>query len=127
MEENAKPSMSFTDSLFAAVGMDDEEEEVKEEPPTETTLEEECTPSIEEESNTPTSEEESAPAFEEEIIKTEIPGVIGEIYKVLGSSSAFAVNIIFVREIVQLLVGNDIFAVIEVVFGTWPTIAQQQS
>ena len=89
MEENAKPSISFTDSLFAAVGMDDEEEEVKEEPPTETTLEEECTPSIEEESNTPTSEEESAPAFEEEIIKTEIPGVIGEIYKVLGSSSAF--------------------------------------
>ena len=89
MEENAKPSISFTDSLFAAVGMDDEEEEVKEEPPIETTLEEECTPSIEEESNTPTSEEESAPAFEEEIIKTEIPGVIGEIYKVLGSSSAF--------------------------------------
>ena len=89
MEENAKPSMSFTDSLFAALGMDDEEEEVKEESPTETTLEEECTPSIEEESNTPTSEEESAPAFEEEIIKTEIPGVIGEIYKVLGSSSAF--------------------------------------
>ena len=29
MEENAKPSMSFTDSLFAVLGMDDEEEEVK--------------------------------------------------------------------------------------------------
>ena len=76
--------MSFTDSLFAALGMDEEEddEEVKEEePPLETAVEEESSPAI---------EEESAPTLDEEIVrKAEIPGVIGEIYKILGSSSAF--------------------------------------
>ena len=86
-EEINKPSMSFTDSLFAALGMDDGEEE--EEPSVEIPLEEESTPVVEEESNTPTLEEESTPAIEEEIMKTEISGVIGEIYKILGSSSAF--------------------------------------
>ena len=84
MEENKKPSMSFTDSLFAALGMDEEEddEEVKEEEhPLETAVEEESSPAI---------EEESAPTLDEEIVrKAEIPGVIGEIYKILGSSSAF--------------------------------------
>ena len=83
-EENKKPSMSFTDSLFAALGMDEEEddEEVKEEEhPLETAVEEESSPAI---------EEESAPTLDEEIVrKAEIPGVIGEIYKILGSSSAF--------------------------------------
>ena len=84
MEENKRPSMSFTDSLFAALGMDEEEddEEVKEEEhPLETAVEEESSPAI---------EEESAPTLDEEIVrKAEIPGVIGEIYKILGSSSAF--------------------------------------
>lgn len=84
MEENKRPSMSFTDSLFAALGMDEEEddEEVKEEEhPLETAVEEESSPAI---------EEESAPTLDEEIVrKTEISGVIGEIYKILGSSSAF--------------------------------------
>ncbi len=83
-EENKKPSMSFTDSLFAALGMDEEEddEEVKEEEHSlETAVEEESSPAI---------EEESAPTLDEEIVrKAEIPGVIGEIYKILGSSSAF--------------------------------------
>ena len=84
MEENKRPSMSFTDSLFAALGMDEEEddEEVKEEEHSlETAVEEESSPAI---------EEESAPTLDEEIVrKAEIPGVIGEIYKILGSSSAF--------------------------------------
>lgn len=84
MEENNRPSMSFTDSLFAALGMDEEEddEEVKEEEHSlETAVEEESSPAI---------EEESAPTLDEEIVrKAEIPGVIGEIYKILGSSSAF--------------------------------------
>ena len=83
-EENKKPSMSFTDSLFAALGMDEEEddEEVKEEEHSlETAVEEESSPAI---------EKESAPTLDEEIVrKAEIPGVIGEIYKILGSSSAF--------------------------------------
>ena len=84
MEENKRPSMSFTDSLFAALGMDEEEddEEVKEEEHSlETAVEEESSPAI---------EKESAPTLDEEIVrKAEIPGVIGEIYKILGSSSAF--------------------------------------
>ena len=84
MEENKRPSMSFTDSLFAALGMDEEEddEEVKEEEHSlETAVEVESSPAI---------EEESAPTLDEEIVrKAEIPGVIGEIYKILGSSSAF--------------------------------------
>ena len=92
MEENKRPSMSFTDSLFAALGMDEEEddEEVKEEEHSlETAVEEESSPAIEEESS-PAIEEESAPTLDEEIVrKAEIPGVIGEIYKILGSSSAF--------------------------------------
>ena len=73
-EEKTKPSLSFADSLFAALEEDDEERE--EEPSVET-------PAIEE------TEEETAPLYEEETIKAEIPGIIGEIYTLLGPSSAF--------------------------------------
>ena len=116
--ENKKPPMSFTDNLFAALGMEDDEEdtpieEVAESTATESPIEEmeeetsgeeiktEDSPShqasIEETQDEPSGEEcvmEDSPMeelqMEEEPAPPEIPGVIGEIYKTLGSSSSFA-------------------------------------
>ena len=116
--ENKKPPMSFTDILFAALGMEDDEEdapveEVAESTATESPIEEmeeetsgeeiktEDSPSheasIEETQDEPSGEEcvmEDSPMeelqMEEEPAPPEIPGVIGEIYKTLGSSSSFA-------------------------------------
>ena len=116
--ENKKPPMSFTDNLFAALGMEDDEEdapveEVAESTATESPIEEmkeetsgeeikmEDSPShedpIEETQEEQEGEEcvmEDSPMeelqMEEEPAPPEIPGVIGEIYKTLGSSSSFA-------------------------------------
>ena len=116
--ENKKPPMSFTDNLFAALGMEDDEEdtpieEVAESTDLESSIEEmkeetsgeeiktEDSPSheasIEETQDEPSGEEcvmEDSPMeelqMEEEPAPPEIPGVIGEIYKTLGSSSSFA-------------------------------------
>ena len=116
--ENKKPPMSFTDNLFAALGMEDDEEdtpieEVAESTDLESSIEEmkeetsgeeiktEDSPSheasIEETQEEQEGEEcvmEDSPMeelqMEEEPAPPEIPGVIGEIYKTLGSSSSFA-------------------------------------
>ena len=116
--ENKKPPMSFTDNLFAALGMEDDEEdtpieEVAESTDLESSIEEmkeetseednkmEDSPShedpIEETQEEQEGEEcvmEDSPMeelqMEEELAPPEIPGVIGEIYKTLGSSSSFA-------------------------------------
>ena len=116
--ENKKPPMSFTDNLFAALGMEDDDEatpieEVAESTATESPIEEmeeetsgeeiktEDSPSheasIEETQEEQEGEEcvmEDSPMeelqMEEEPAPPEIPGVIGEIYKTLGSSSSFA-------------------------------------
>ena len=116
--ENKKPPMSFTDNLFAALGMEDDEEDAPVEEVAESTaiespieeMEEETSgeeiktedspsheASIEETQDEPSGEEcvmEDSPMeelqMEEEPAPPEIPGVIGEIYKTLGSSSSFA-------------------------------------
>ena len=116
--ENKKPPMSFTDNL-SALGMEDDDEEdtpieeVAESTATESPIEEmkeetsgeeikmEDSPShedpIEETQEEQEGEEcvmEDSPMeglqMEEEPAPPEIPGVIGEIYKTLGSSSSFA-------------------------------------
>ena len=116
--ENKKPPMSFTDNLFAALGMEDDEEDAPVEEVAESTatespieeMEEETSgeeiktedsssheASIEETQEEQEGEEcvmEDSPMeelqMEEEPAPPEIPGVIGEIYKTLGSSSSFA-------------------------------------
>ena len=116
--ENKKPPMSFTDNLFAALGMEDDEEDAPVEEVAESTATESPIEEMEEETSGEEIKTEDSPShedpieeiqeeqegeecvmedspmeelqMEEEPAPPEIPGVIGEIYKTLGSSSSFA-------------------------------------
>ena len=116
--ENKKPPMSFTDNLFAALGMEDDEEDAPVEEVAESTATESPIEEMEEETSGEEIKTEDSPSHEDPIEETqeeqegeecvmedspmeelqmeeepappEIPGVIGEIYKTLGSSSSFA-------------------------------------
>ena len=116
--ENKKPPMSFTDNLFAALGMEDDEEDAPVEEVAESTDLESSIEEMEEETSEEDNKMEDSPSHEDPIEETqeeqegeecvmedspmeelqmeeepappEIPGVIGEIYKTLGSSSSFA-------------------------------------
>ena len=116
--ENKKPPMSFTDNLFAALGMEDDEEDTPIEEVAESTDLESSIEEMKEETSEEDIEMEDSPSHEDPIEETqeeqageecvmedspmeelqmeeepappEIPGVIGEIYKTLGSSSSFA-------------------------------------
>ena len=116
--ENKKPPMSFTDNLFAALGMEDDEEDAPVEEVAESTATESPIEEMEEETSGEEIKTEDSPSHEASIEETqeeqegeecvmedspmeelqmeeepappEIPGVIGEIYKTLGSSSSFA-------------------------------------
>ena len=116
--ENKKPPMSFTDNLFAALGMEDDEEDTPIEEVAESTATESPIEEMEEETSGEEIKTEDSPSHEASIEETqeeqegeecvmedspmeelqmeeepappEIPGVIGEIYKTLGSSSSFA-------------------------------------
>ncbi len=116
--ENKKPPMSFTDNLFAALGMEDDEEDTPIEEVAESTATESPIEEMEEETSGEEIKTEDSPSHEDPIEETqeeqegeecvmedspmeelqmeeepappEIPGVIGEIYKTLGSSSSFA-------------------------------------
>ena len=116
--ENKKPPMSFTDNLFAALGMEDDEEDAPIEEVAESTATESPIEEMEEETSGEEIKTEDSPSHEASIEETqeeqegeecvmedspmeelqmeeepappEIPGVIGEIYKTLGSSSSFA-------------------------------------
>ena len=113
--ENKKPPMSFTDNLFAALGMEDDEEDAPIEEVAESTATESPIEEMEEETSGEEIKTEDSPSHEDPIEETqegeecvmedspmeelqmeeepappEIPGVIGEIYKTLGSSSSFA-------------------------------------
>ena len=116
--ENKKPPMSFTDNLFAALGMEDDEEDAPVEEVAESTATESPIEEMEEETSGEEIKTEDSPSHEASIDETqeeqegeecvmedspmeelqmeeepappEIPGVIGEIYKTLGSSSSFA-------------------------------------
>ena len=116
--ENEKPPMSFTDNLFAALGMQDDEEDTPIEEVAESTATESPIEEMEEETSGDEIKTEDSPSHEDPIEETqeeqegeecvmedspmeelqmeeepappEIPGVIGEIYKTLGSSSSFA-------------------------------------
>ena len=116
--ENKKPPMSFTDNLFAALGMEDDEEDAPIEEVAESTATESPIEEMEEETSEEDNKMEDSPSHEDPIEETqeeqegeecvmedspmeelqmeeepappEIPGVIGEIYKTLGSSSSFA-------------------------------------
>ena len=116
--ENKKPPMSFTDNLFAALGMEDDEEDAPIEEVAESTAIESPIEEMEEETSGEEIKTEDSPSHEASIEETqeeqegeecvmedspmeelqmeeepappEIPGVIGEIYKTLGSSSSFA-------------------------------------
>ena len=116
--ENKKPPMSFTDNLFAALGMEDDEEDAPVEEVAESTATESPIEEMEEETSGEEIKMEDSPSreasieetqeeqegeecvmedssmeelqIEEEPAPPEIPGVIGEIYKTLGSSSSFA-------------------------------------
>ena len=116
--ENKKPPMSFTDNLFAALGMEDDEEDAPIEEVVESTAIESPIEEMEEETSGEEIKTEDSPSHEASIEETqeeqegeecvmedspmeelqmeeepappEIPGVIGEIYKTLGSSSSFA-------------------------------------
>ncbi len=110
-EVETKPAMSFADSLFAALGLEDEEDE--EEQPEEAPIEEETVEEVKEEPveepkeeaiEEPVEESEEEPIEEEPLVEEEsfeeeeresqeelsISGVIGEIYKLLGPTSTFA-------------------------------------
>ena len=116
--ENKKPPMSFTDNLFAALGMEDDEEDTPIEEVAESTDLESSIEEMKEETSEEDNKMEDSPSHEDPIEETqeeqegeecvmedspmeelqmeeepappEIPGVIGEIYKTLGSSSSFA-------------------------------------
>ena len=116
--ENKKPPMSFTDNLFAALGMEDDEEDTPIEEVAESTDLESSIEEMKEETSEEDNKMEDSPSHEASIEETqeeqegeecvmedspmeelqmeeepappEIPGVIGEIYKTLGSSSSFA-------------------------------------
>ena len=116
--ENKKPPMSFTDNLFAALGMEDDEEDTPIEEVAESTDLESSIEEMKEETSEDDNKMEDSPSHEDPIEETqeeqegeecvmedspmeelqmeeepappEIPGVIGEIYKTLGSSSSFA-------------------------------------
>ena len=116
--ENEKPPMSFTDNLFAALGMEDDEEDTPIEEVAESTDLESSIEEMKEETSEEDNKMEDSPSHEDPIEETqeeqegeecvmedspmeelqmeeepappEIPGVIGEIYKTLGSSSSFA-------------------------------------
>ena len=116
--ENKKPPMSFTDNLFAALGMEDDEEDAPIEEVAESTDLESSIEEMKEETSEEDNKMEDSPSHEDPIEETqeeqegeecvmedspmeelqmeeepappEIPGVIGEIYKTLGSSSSFA-------------------------------------
>ena len=116
--ENKKPPMSFTDNLFAALGMEDDEEDAPVEEVAESTDLESSIEEMKEETSEEDNKMEDSPSHEDPIEETqeeqegeecvmedspmeelqmeeepappEIPGVIGEIYKTLGSSSSFA-------------------------------------
>ena len=116
--ENKKPPMSFTDNLFAALGMEDDEEDTPIEEVAESTDLESSIEEMKEETSEEDNKMEDSPFHEDPIEETqeeqegeecvmedspmeelqmeeepappEIPGVIGEIYKTLGSSSSFA-------------------------------------
>ena len=116
--ENKKPPMSFTDNLFAALGMEDDEEDAPVEEVAESTAIESPIEEMKEETSEEDNKMEDSPSHEDPIEETqeeqegeecvmedspmeelqmeeepappEIPGVIGEIYKTLGSSSSFA-------------------------------------
>ena len=113
--ENKKPPMSFTDNLFAALGMEDDEEDTPIEEVAESTDLESSIEEMKEETSGEEIKTEDSPSHEDPIEETqegeecvmedspmeelqmeeepappEIPGVIGEIYKTLGSSSSFA-------------------------------------
>lgn len=116
--ENKKPPMSFTDNLFAALGMEDDEEDAPIEEVAESTDLESSIEEMKEETSEEDNKMEDSPSHEASIEETqeeqegeecvmedspveelqmeeepappEIPGVIGEIYKTLGSSSSFA-------------------------------------
>lgn len=116
--ENEKPPMSFTDNLFAALGMEDDEEDTPIEEVAESTDLESSIEEMKEETSEEDNKTEDSPSHEDPIEETqeeqegeecvmedspmeelqmeeepappEIPGVIGEIYKTLGSSSSFA-------------------------------------
>ena len=116
--ENKKPPMSFTDNLFAALGMEDDEEDAPVEEVAESTATESPIEEMEEETSGEEIKTEDSPSHEDPIEETqeeqegeecvmedspmeelqmeeepappEIPGVIGEIYNTLGSSSSFA-------------------------------------
>ena len=116
--ENKKPPMSFTDNLFAALGMEDDEEDTPIEEVAESTATESSIEEMKEETSEEDNKMEDSPSHEDPIEETqeeqegeecvmedspmeelqmeeepappEIPGVIGEIYKTLGSSSSFA-------------------------------------
>ena len=116
--ENKKPPMSFTDNLFAALGMEDDEEDTPIEEVAESTDLESSIEEMKEETSGEEIKTEDSPSHEASIDETqeeqegeecvmedcpmeelqmeeepappEIPGVIGEIYKTLGSSSSFA-------------------------------------
>ena len=116
--ENKKPPMSFTDNLFAALGMEDDEEDTPIEEVAGSTDLESSIEEMKEETSEEDNKMEDSPSHEDPIEETqeeqegeecvmedspmeelqmeeepappEIPGVIGEIYKTLGSSSSFA-------------------------------------
>ena len=116
--ENKKPPMSFKDNLFAALGMEDDEEDAPVEEVAESTDLESSIEEMKEETSEEDNKMEDSPSHEDPIEETqeeqegeecvmedspmeelqmeeepappEIPGVIGEIYKTLGSSSSFA-------------------------------------
>ena len=116
--ENKKPPMSFTDNLFAALGMEDDEEDTPIEEVAESTDLESSIEEMKEETSEEDNKMEDSPSHEDPIEETqeeqegeecvmedspmeelqmeeepappEIPGVIGEIYKTLSSSSSFA-------------------------------------
>ena len=93
-EDNSKPSMSFTDNLFAVLGLD-EDEETESDEEYKGGEEKDSAPLVEESKEEPEitvneePEEIEEKEDEEEKDDVELPGIIKAIYKALGSSSAF--------------------------------------
>ena len=138
--ENKKPPMSFTDNLFAALGMEDDEEDTPIEEVAESTDLESSIEEMKEETSEEDNKMEDSPSHEDPIEETqeeqegeecvmedspmeelqmeeepappEIPGVIGEIYKTLGSSSSFA-------EFIKLPDEDTLSALDDVIESCW--------
>lgn len=93
-EDNSKPSMSFTDNLFAALGLE-EDEETESDEEYKGGEETDSAPLVEESKEEPEItvneelEEIEENEDEEEKDDVELPGIIKAIYKALGASSAF--------------------------------------